>query len=694
MSGRSNKLLIFCALATLWPGCAAAQSNRLINIGITQTYFVSNDGTLVVGKTVTGGIPDHIQLWTAASGLIDIGNLPGAADIDGGVAANGNIIYGTSNIAGAAHGWIWTQAGGMVDIGGSDTAVNAASGDGTVLGGSSLSGPGYHAFRWTQGTGIVDLGTLGGTNSDSQNISYDGSAITGFSHITGDTETHAFRWTQATGMVDLGTLGGTESYGQMISRDNNVVFGISYTTGDLETHPFRWTQATGMVDLGTLGGGYAGLSSITDDGNTAVGYSSMPGDLFLGAVRWTQAGGMTYLGTLGGDGSEARTLSSDGNIVYGRSQTTGNAVYHGFRWTQQNGMEDVNTLLSDAGVDMTGIDVVDVFDTTPDGTYIVGEAFFGADLRGYLIYLGEETAGMTTGSAQIESTDDLATTIQGSSIGTRSASGLILGSVQPMRNVNNTSSGAMFGSAMGYASAEYTYDQVTILGGFGYGTQEYEGAELHAAPVFAAALRYSFGDLDTQQTPIPFIEGGGSITPFQDVTFSRSYANGAGTATGKGTTETIGSLWYARAGTAWNITDTDQVTAFGEYGQQYLNFNEYDERDDASNPFPAHIDGGTAKMDVVRAGGSWSHDINKTFSLTLSGAVARSLNVDSDLTATVSGVGTIEAEDKSHTWGEYGARLETKLTDEASLNFVVNGTKGGSGIGNNTHGGVSVSYKF
>ncbi len=679
-------------------------------LGGSEAYVnaISSDGSALGGNSyIVGDTAMHPFHWTQATGMVDLGTLGGSEAYANVISSDGSVLAGSSYLVGDAeqHAYRWTQATGMVDLGtfgGSESYAGALSSDGSVIAGSSylVGDAQLHVYRWTQATGMVDLGTLGGSEGFVSAISSDGSVIAGASDIVGDAERHVYRWTQATGMVDLGTLGGEESYVHIMSTDGNIIVGTSYIAGDTAYHVFHWTQATGMVEiLPSAGGTYTGTYGMSSDNSTLALWAYLAGNSDWRSYHWTQATGATDIGTLGGTNAEIYAMSGDGSILGGYSQIVGDAENHAFLWTIDDGMKDLNTILGDAGVDLTGISLRSVDALSSDGERMLVKGEQGAQQKYFLVRYDNGgasggTAGITTGDAQAESVESLSTTVQGSSIGTRSMSNVILGSVQPIRNTNNTSSGAMFGSAMGYASAEYTRDQVTILGGFGYGTQEYEGAELHAAPTIAAGVRYSFDDVNAQQKIIPFLEGGVSVTPFQDVTFSRSYANGAGTATGKGTTQTTGGLWYARAGAAMNITEADQITGFAEYGQQYLNFKDYYERDNASNPFPAHIDDGTSKMDVARAGASWSHDINDTFSVTVSGAVARSFNVDADLRATVSGAGTVEAEDKQETWGEYGAKLETKLTDAASLNFIVNGTKGGSDIGNDTHGGVSVSYKF
>lgn len=686
----------------LWPCAVHAQTAdapvaipRLAGGTYAYGSYITDDGSIVVGYGDNAAGENNAFIWTAAGGMANLGTLSAFQHGPAGMSSDGSIIVGDAIIPGGSLSWIWTAGSGIVDLGNlGGIASNGARGvsdDGTVVTGFSNDGVNERAFRWTSGGGMVDLGTLGGSTSSAHAISGDGSTIVGEAYITGDTEAHAFRWTSGGGMTDIGTLGG-DARAVFVSDDGNAVFGFSWTgLGDI--HPFRWTSGSGIVDLGTLGGSIASIEAISENGDVGVGGSLLAGDTIIRAIRWTQTTGMTDLGSLGGSESSAYTVSSDGNIVYGIGNLPGDIIYHGFRWTEADGLQDINTLMSNAGVDMTSIEIVVVNKTSSDGQYFTGGADFGSGIAAFIARYTDSTAGLTTGAAQAEATEDLAATQQRTLIGTRSASNILLGNVQPIRSVNTTSSGVMFGSAMGYTNAEYSRENVTVFGGIGYGHQEYEGAELHDAPVFAGAARYNFGDVN-QKGIVPYVEGGGSVSPFQDVTFFRPYANGAGTATGKGTTGTIQGLWYGRAGLAWNLTQTDQITGYGEFGQQYLSFDSYTENLTASNPFPARIESGTSRMNVLRAGGSWSHEINDTYKMTISGALARSYNVDPDLVATVSGIGTMQAQGEQFTWGEYGVKLEAGLTDAISLNFIMNGTKGGSGIGNATHGGISLSYKF
>jgi hypothetical protein len=81
-------------------------------------------------------------------------------------------------------------------------------------------------------------------------------------------------------------------------------------------------------------------------------------------------------------------------------------------------------------------------------------------------------------------------------------------------------------------------------------------------------------------------------------------------------------------------------------------------------------------------------------SITLAGDIAQSFDVHSGLTATVSGVGSSSANNGTDTWGEFGGRIESQLTDNIALDLDLTGTTGGGVLGTAIHGGVGVTYTF
>ena len=83
---------------------------------------------------------------------------------------------------------------------------------------------------------------------------------------------------------------------------------------------------------------------------------------------------MQPLGDLPGGSfsSEARAVSADGTVVVGRGATaSGNRA---FVWDAANGMRSLQTVLADAGVDLTGWQLIDATAISADGTTVVGTA--------------------------------------------------------------------------------------------------------------------------------------------------------------------------------------------------------------------------------------------------------------------------------------------------------------------------------
>jgi len=99
------------------------------------------------------------------------------------------------------------------------------------------------------------------------------------------------------------------------------------------------------------------------------------------AVLWHAAGGMQPLGDLPGGSfsSEARAVSADGSVVVGRGATASGD--RAFVWDATNGMQSLQAFLADAGVDLTGWQLVDATGISADGTTVAGIALNPSQLR-------------------------------------------------------------------------------------------------------------------------------------------------------------------------------------------------------------------------------------------------------------------------------------------------------------------------
>jgi uncharacterized membrane protein len=177
---------------------------------------VSRDGSAIAGKAIRADSTQAAIRWTAASGIVDLGSLPGGlglncnlgefycGDIAHAVSGDGLVVVGSSevipvqitvspNVIGersVIHPFRWTQAGGMVDLGPPPSQFVATSGaalatnnDGSVIVGYSVNRP----FRWTARTGMQDLNTM------LANAGFDtrGTTLTSATAISGDGKTIA-----------------------------------------------------------------------------------------------------------------------------------------------------------------------------------------------------------------------------------------------------------------------------------------------------------------------------------------------------------------------------------------------------------------------------------------------------------------------------------------------------------------------
>lgn len=172
---------------------------------------ISSDGSTIVGQAyghdvdfVAVRLSPGIRMLPPFSGGLPNWDHPtsGATAASG----NGSVIVGWSN---GDHGaFRWTAATGMVGLGnlpGAEygSSATSVSADGLTVVGNGPSAIGRQAFRWTAATGMVGLGDLpGGTfESTATGVSPNGSVIVGNGHDANGWQ--AFRWSASTGMIPL-----------------------------------------------------------------------------------------------------------------------------------------------------------------------------------------------------------------------------------------------------------------------------------------------------------------------------------------------------------------------------------------------------------------------------------------------------------------------------------------------------------
>ncbi len=250
-----------------------------------------NDNGQVVGISIAAS-GARAFLWTSGSGMMDLGDLPGGRHYSSahGINDSGQIVGGSGAVLGQVlplgdHAFLWTTASGMQDIGelpgGYDHAwASAINNSGQVVG-TSPAVSGYRAFLWASGGGMMDLGTLrGGTDESFGHDINESGQVVGSSRAADFSYSHAFLWTSGAGMTDLGELPGgpNASYARGINDSGEVV---GYSDIEGSSAAFLWTSFSGMRNLNDLldvsGTGWALFSAMAiNNSGQIVGTGSNP----------------------------------------------------------------------------------------------------------------------------------------------------------------------------------------------------------------------------------------------------------------------------------------------------------------------------------------------------------------------------------------------------------------------------------
>lgn len=290
----------------------------------SEANGISADGQTVVGSSLNEDLDAQAFTWTTVEGMVGLEDPRNSNSSALGVSANGSVMVGRYFSASGFEACLWTAADGIVGLGDLpgglyESAVRAASADGGVLAGYGRSMNGYEAFRWTQNGGMVGIGDLQGGifDSSASGISSDGETIVGGSQSAQGFE--AFRWTQQTGMEGLGDLPGGNfwSLAKGVGANGAMVVGQGESSNGREA--FVWSPAQGMrrlwdalvtQNIDPASTGWSLLekaNAVSSDGRYVVGFGTRAGrdEAFLadlGPVETLEPeiGGFSYSsGTIG-----------------------------------------------------------------------------------------------------------------------------------------------------------------------------------------------------------------------------------------------------------------------------------------------------------------------------------------------------------------------------------------------------------
>lgn len=301
-------------------------------------YRVTDLGTLTAGDSpsavalndlgqVVGASGQRAFLWTAGTGMQDLGipaGFYGAAGV--GINQSGQVAVSahknsTPFYDGHAFRWSAGVYQDMGTLGGTFSIAYGIDSLGRLAGYAYTSLGAIHAYRSTTGAVLVDINSLGGNYSLGYGINAAGYVVG--QAYNASNQYHAFLSTGG-GMQDLGTLGGTQSQADDIS-DAGIIVGGSSTTGDASYHAFIY-QAGVMTDLGSPTAFSSRAYAVNDAAQVIGSYSDGTyGHPFL----WDSVSGMRNLNSLLEPVSGAGWTLLDANDINNRGQIVGQGFHNG-----------------------------------------------------------------------------------------------------------------------------------------------------------------------------------------------------------------------------------------------------------------------------------------------------------------------------------------------------------------------------
>lgn len=247
---------------------------------------------------------------------------------------------------------------------------------------------------------------------------------------------------------------------------------------------------------------------------------------------------------------------------------------------------------------------------------------------------------------------------------------------------------AAIGGSLRYGSST----GFSVLGGLSFMQEDYPDSKLKHAGMGALALQYLHNGGGWWH---PFVETGGWYVLDAALDITRTYLNGAGTATGAGNTMGDLSYIFVRAGLLLEQSRADQMALSLEYGRERLSVNGYAERMSPQNPFEAYVATSTDELDLVKLRLQWSHRFNSLLDSTLWVAGVHGFDASSGLTAFVPGFGTVTFAEPEHAnWVEYGARIGYQVTQAVTIDAFANGVSGHGSIETRAHAGLGLRFRF
>lgn len=611
----------------------------------------------------------------------------GSPTVVTGISGDGSFAVGYTN----EKATYWTSDGVAHEIGiafGDKSHAAAISSDGTYVVGYTSIGRTISkawAYEIAGSYTVLPMTIFGGatTKAVTFGVSSDGSVIVGLQSDGTDSYGvvwSGMNWGTETSIGSLGGGAGIRSSAQGVSGDGTIVVGSS------NSRPIYWTAGGGIHELSPGASSVGAAVAISADGSTIVGSDYIGGAPH--AFSWT---GVDYttatdLGSLGGRITAPTAVNADGSVIVGLA-TTSELSARAFRYADGT-MSDLNTLLGDTGVDMTGIVFHNATAMSADGKYIVAETDTSIDH--YLVYYDGAQGGVSTSAAQRDSIDGLSETRQSLGVQQDAFTGMMNGDLSPNNQESQFGAFGLYGSAAGGIAGQVkVVDNLVLSGGILGGKGDYNALD-YKGVMASMALRYDIAEIASGVHP--FAQVGGAIAQLSDLTFKRTYANGAGTATGVGSTSGHSYSVFGRGGIVSTFSENDQLVLAAEIGERWLSTDAYAEST-IGNPFPAVVESGADRQTVAKLSAALTHNFTPKLDVTLRAAVGDVVEGTSGLRVTVAGFGTAQSAIDRKPWLEGGLRLGWKATDTMTLNVYATGISGNT-VKTSGHIGLGAQFSF
>ena len=240
--------------------------------GASSAQAVNNAGQ-VVGVSYLGDGSYHAFLWQQASGMVDLGVLPGGAPSSATRINDLGQVVGTSGLAGqnSPRGFTWNAQTGMSQVGvGLSAEPMAVNNLGQIAGYASADGflQSNFGFVYSPQGGLSSVSVSGVTTYGVEAMDDKGDMV-----VFGPQSSTSLFVAPGQEPIEISGGGLTEATAVAMNA-SGVVVGSASSSPNGDAHAFVWSESTGMVDITPVPGGDAFAQAINSNGDV-VGFEML-----------------------------------------------------------------------------------------------------------------------------------------------------------------------------------------------------------------------------------------------------------------------------------------------------------------------------------------------------------------------------------------------------------------------------------